>query len=97
MNADEARQVQKSLDTLEVVERHFSHEAKMNAALHMAAEVRPAPLAVAVENAVVTLSGLRLDCGCLHPPHPGLVCGRPLHYAEKDGEIIHGAICGCEG
>lgn len=36
-------------------------------------------------------------CGCGHEPHPGLVCGWPLPYAEKDGRIIDGVRCGCEG
>lgn len=58
MSPDEAREVQKVLDILEVVQRHFRHEAQMNAALHMAAEVRPAPLAAAVDTAVITLDKL---------------------------------------
>jgi hypothetical protein len=45
------RELQKVLDVLEVVDRHFGHEAEMNAALHMAASVRPAPLSVAVAGA----------------------------------------------
>ena len=45
---DIARELQKVLDVLEIVDRHFLHEAQMNAALHMAITVRPAPLASAV-------------------------------------------------
>lgn len=49
---DVIREVQKILDVLEVVDRHFTHEAEMNAALHMASVVRPAPLAAAVKTAL---------------------------------------------
>ena len=58
MTADEQRELQKVLDTLFVVEKHFYHEANMNAALHMSTEVRPAPLAAAVSVAVSTLERL---------------------------------------
>lgn len=47
------REVQKIADVLEVADRHFTHEAEMNAALHMSAVVRPTPLAQAVHNALV--------------------------------------------
>lgn len=39
----------KILDTVEVTVKHFRAEAEMNAALHMASTVRPAPLAAAIE------------------------------------------------
>jgi hypothetical protein len=52
---DLKRELLKVFDTLKVVNDHFDHEAKMNAALHMAAEVRPAPLAAAVARALQTL------------------------------------------
>lgn len=45
---DLARQLVKVLDVLMVVDDHFTAEARMNAALHMAQTVRPAPLAAAV-------------------------------------------------
>lgn len=48
---DLARQMQKVADVLAVVDRHLTAEASMNAALHMAETVRPAPLAVAVSAA----------------------------------------------
>lgn len=48
---DLAREIQKIADVLAVVDRHFDYEAQMNAALHMALTVRPAPLAVAVATA----------------------------------------------
>jgi len=45
---DAIRELEKALDILRACDRHFSAEAEMNAALHMAATVRPAPLAAAV-------------------------------------------------
>lgn len=48
---DMARQLGKVLDAVELAHKHFSAEADMNAALHMSATVRPAPLAVAIESA----------------------------------------------
>lgn len=56
--ADLLRQLQKIADTMEVVEDHFSAEARMNAALHMATSVRPAPLAAAVITARDDLNAL---------------------------------------
>ncbi len=55
MDENTKRELQKVLDVLKVVECHFNHEAEMNAALHMAASVRPAPLCVAVAGACGTL------------------------------------------
>jgi hypothetical protein len=55
MNANLKRELQKVLDVLDVASQHFEHEAKMNAALHMAPAVRPAPLAVAITGARDTL------------------------------------------
>ena len=48
---DLARQLGKVADVLALADRHFTAEAEMNAALHMAAQVRPAPLAVAITGA----------------------------------------------
>ena len=45
---DLARNLHKIHDTLVMAAEHFEAEAKMNAALHMAREIRPAPLAMAV-------------------------------------------------
>lgn len=58
MTNDEKRQLTKVLDTLIVAKEHFFAEAEMNAALHMARDVRPAPLAMAVDRAVLDLAGL---------------------------------------
>jgi hypothetical protein len=50
------RELQKVLDVLEVVERHFAFEAVSEwSRQHMAADVRPTPLAVAVAGACGTL------------------------------------------
>ena len=54
MTEDERRELQKVLDTLYAVAKHFFHEANMNAALHMAANVRPAPLHAATDTAIGT-------------------------------------------
>ena len=43
------RELTKICDTIMVVNKHFQAEAEMNAALHMAANIRPAPLAAAVQ------------------------------------------------
>jgi hypothetical protein len=51
MDDNTRRELQKVLDVLDTASDHFTAEAKMNAALHMAATVRPAPLATAVETA----------------------------------------------
>jgi hypothetical protein len=45
---DLARQLTKVLDAVELAHQHFDYEARMNAALHMNSNVRPAPLAVAI-------------------------------------------------
>ena len=58
MDDNTKRELRKVLDVLRVAERHFRHEAEMNAALHMAASVRPAPLAVAIEGAAMDLEML---------------------------------------
>lgn len=49
--ADMARELAKIRDAVSGAVRHFDAEAEMNAALHLATEVRPAPLAVAVKTA----------------------------------------------
>lgn len=48
---DLARELGKIYDTMVTVDEHFEHEARMNAALHMSPNVRPAPLAVATHTA----------------------------------------------
>jgi hypothetical protein len=48
---DLRRQLEKIADPLDMAAKHFKAEAEMNAALHMAPNVRPAPLAVAIEGA----------------------------------------------
>jgi len=58
MTDDLKRELQKVFDVLVVVDHHFSHEAEMNAALHMATTIRPAPLAAAVSTAMENLSKL---------------------------------------
>lgn len=58
MTVDQKREVQKAVDVIQKVHDHFSHEAAMNAALHMSDKIRPAPLAVAVEEALDTLKRL---------------------------------------
>jgi len=52
------RELEKVADVLEVASRHFNHEAEMNAALHMATTVRPAPLGQEVSNTLFTLDGV---------------------------------------
>jgi len=58
MTEDEKRQIEKALDVMYMVQKHFDHEAAMNAALHMSDTVRPAPLAAAVTAAVLDLERL---------------------------------------
>jgi len=58
MTDDEKRELAKVLDVMIVVKEHLFAEAEMNAALHMSREVRPAPLAMAVDRAVLDLAGL---------------------------------------
>jgi len=54
-NTDIIRELEKTLDVLRACDRHFTAEAEMNAALHMATTVRPAPLASAVSLHIVEL------------------------------------------
>ncbi len=56
-NNDLRRELVKVLDVLENATIYFQHQSKMNAELHMAKSVRPAPLATAVESATVDLKG----------------------------------------
>lgn len=56
MSADAVRELEKALDVLEACERHFTAEAEMNAALHLADKVRPAPLAARVSTAVAEVA-----------------------------------------
>lgn len=55
------REVQKLSDALAAADRHFAAEAQMNAALHMADTVRPAPLAMTVATALGTAEQLIAD------------------------------------
>lgn len=55
------RELQKIADVVEQADRHFDAEAQMNAALHMSPIVRPAPLAIAVHNALFDLRCLIID------------------------------------
>jgi hypothetical protein len=61
------RELEKTLDLLRIVDRHFLAEADMNAALHMSTDVRPAPLAAAIHLHIAALDGaltrLRSDDG----------------------------------
>jgi hypothetical protein len=50
-STDVAREVEKIADVLAMADKHFRAEGEMNAALHMATSVRPAPLASAVHGA----------------------------------------------
>jgi hypothetical protein len=43
-DGDLVRQLEKVRDTVAMADKHFTAEAEMNAALHMAPTVRPAPL-----------------------------------------------------
>lgn len=62
MNQDNlVRELQKVSDTLKAADRHFTAEAQMNAALHMAESVRPAPLAAAVSTALGSIEQLIVD------------------------------------
>lgn len=55
---DLSRELQKIEDIVAVCLEHFDHEARMNAALHMARDVRPAPLASALATADADLRRL---------------------------------------
>jgi hypothetical protein len=59
METDTIRQIDKTLDVLERVERMMNYEAEMNAAKHMAAVVRPVPLAGAVSSLIGDLLAWR--------------------------------------
>lgn len=48
-NADLARELDKVHEVVTFALKHFRAEAEMNAALHMSPEVRPAPLAAAID------------------------------------------------
>jgi len=52
---DLARELKKVHDVLKKVDQHFHHKDQMNAALHMASEVRSTPLAAAVKVANATI------------------------------------------
>lgn len=58
MDENMKRELSKVLDVLKKANQHFQSEALMNAALHMAETVRPAPLAVAVQGAMQDLERL---------------------------------------
>lgn len=63
--SDVAREVHKLADVLRAADKHFTAEGEMNAALHMATTVRPAPLAAAVhasyEDAVALAIAIDVD------------------------------------
>lgn len=59
---DMARELGKIEFVLARVDQHFQHEAQMNAALHMSEQVRPAPLASAVEGALADVRRLGKEC-----------------------------------
>lgn len=56
---DIIRELDKAIDIVALADEHFANEAKMNAALHMSAEVRPAPLASAITLTHANLKNLR--------------------------------------
>lgn len=58
---DLARELLKIRDAVQGANVHFYHEARMNAALHMSADVRPAPLAAAIRSAVTDLDRLIME------------------------------------
>ena len=62
---DFVRTLDKSLDVLRLVEKAMNAEAEMNATKHMAATVRPVPLAAAVSTLIGDLEATRarLDQG----------------------------------
>ena len=62
-NDDLRRELEKIAEPLDLAVKHFRAEAEMNAALHMAATVRPAPLAVAIEGARDDLYRLIAELG----------------------------------
>jgi len=57
-NADLHRELSKIHDVLVLVDEHLAAKDKMNAALHMAREVRSTPLSVAVGGAKKDLEAL---------------------------------------
>lgn len=56
--ADLARELQKVLDSVKRANTYFHFHGNMNAALHMASDVRPTPLASAMLNAEADLDRL---------------------------------------
>lgn len=59
MTADEARQIAKVKDVLEIAVRHHRARDEMNAALHLATTPRYSPLTVELETALETVTMLR--------------------------------------
>lgn len=55
---DLRRQLEKIADVVSLANVHFRAESEMNAALHMASEIRPAPLATAIAGASDDLTRL---------------------------------------
>lgn len=55
------REIEKIKDALVWADRHFTAEAQMNAALHMAETVRPAPLASTIGIAIMSADQLLKD------------------------------------
>lgn len=60
MDDDTARQIDKVLDVLRMVERSMLAEAEMNALKHMATTVRPVPLAGAVSSLIGDLEAWKI-------------------------------------
>jgi len=94
-DADLQRELEKIRDVVEKVDQHFTHEAAMNAALHMSETIRPAPLAMAVSSAKADLDRLIIELIPVTRASPLLctykdrstnaLCGRP-----EDSEVHAG-------
>lgn len=63
IDANERRELEKVRDAVTAADRHFRAEAEMNAALHLAATVRPAPLASEIAAAKDALDALLAERG----------------------------------
>lgn len=58
---DLVRELEKILDALTWADQHFDAEARMNAALHLNATIRPAPLASEIASAKQGVERLLAD------------------------------------
>jgi len=79
---DAARELDKAADALEAASRHFNALAKSNAALHLAQDVRPTPLAVLVEGAAYEARRAAFRVRCKKGPEEYII--GPDSHLGKD-------------